>query len=530
MLNETTPNLTNEHHDVGTPHSFKSPMDEYGDDELELDDLAHRDDLLPLTDPQGSPPAAAGEQLDRNLSFNHCLSLVVGIIIGTGIFSSTAQVLDGSGSVGLSFVVWGFSGLYALMGAMIYSELGTTFPATGGDYVYQRDGLHPVIAFLNVWCEATVSRAASQAIISIIFSRYLCAALWDISWASDTNVDSKPLLKAVSVSALTLITVLNCFQVRWVANLQLCFLVSKFAAIGLLICFGLWAISFGGLSGQFVANMSGLWRISDPDFSWLSVASAIVAAQWAYDGWADLGTVAGEVRNPQKVMSRAIIIGTLLVFVAYILVNISYLMILPRATVASSTAIGIAAAEAVGGRFASALMAFFISLSTLGTMNGSILTGARKIYAASLTDEFPFPRIFSHVGRCHTPYPALLLQYVLALILVIPSNFANLVSVFGVMSVIFYALTAVALIRFRMTHPTLQRPYTVLYPYVPICFLLFCVFIVGVSLASPQTRMESLFALAFLIVGLLLWFVFFSPTAPWKQCCLKLSPTSCQLK
>ena len=148
----------------------------------------------------------AGEtgELKRTLGFWQCLSLVTGIIIGTGIFASPGQVLEKSGSVGLCFVVWGFSGAYALLGAMIYSELGAAFPTSGGEYVYIREGLHPILGFLNVFSDVVVIKAASQAIISLVFARYFCASLVDIAWAEDPNVDSFFTVKLVAVVVLAL--------------------------------------------------------------------------------------------------------------------------------------------------------------------------------------------------------------------------------------------------------------------------------------------------------------------------------------
>lgn len=393
-------------------------------------------------------------------------SLVVGTIIGTGVFLKTAVMAQLGGSVLWVLVAWAVAGALSFTGAMTYAELGGMFPAAGGEYVYLRRGYGPGMAYLYAWVRFWIGTPGAIAAYAVGTATFLSAIL-PLSSHEVLGVEAT---KLVAIGFIALFTGLNCLKVRAGGDVQTVMTVLKVLMIGGLAA-GAFATPTG--SGTHLAEGGG------PFPGWSAFGAMVLAALWAYDGWNNLPMAAGEVRDAQRTVPRAIVGGAIMVFAIYAAVNVGYFYALPFDEVATSASTQYPDAPAVAAKVASqlfgdstqVLLALAMALSALSAMNGSILTGARVPYAVAR--DGLAPRRLAHVSpHTHVPTVAVLVQAVLAMGFAMSGRFDQITDTVVFASWLFYALNVGTVMMLRRREPGRVRPFRVPgYPVVPIVFV-----------------------------------------------------------
>lgn len=397
-------------------------------------------------------PATAPRELPRKLGLVTGMAVVVGVIIGSGIFRVPSPIAAAAGSLTGVALVWILGGIVSLFGALSVAELAAMYPAAGGPYVYLREAYGRPLAFLFGWMWL-LTTPISWAAQSLMFAEYLGYYV----------PIRAPVQHVVAATLVILVAAANYRSVKLGAAIQNVSTGAKVLAIaGLSVA--IFAFAPGGQANPLHAELMGA-------ANWSGIGIGLIAALWAYDGWENLTTLSGEVKNPQRNLPIALIGGVLVVIAAYLLINAAYLRALPLPQLAASKSVAADAAGAVFGRAGASLAGALVMLSVFGTLNGSILSCPRVFFAMAEDGLF-----FRTVGRVHprfeTPYVAISFIAVLAVIYVLLRDFMQLAEgyVLGVWP--FLALCAIALFVLRRRCPDFPRAYRALgYPVVPLLFV-----------------------------------------------------------
>jgi APA family basic amino acid/polyamine antiporter len=419
----------------------------------------------------------------RCLGIKEALSIVVGSVIGTGVFLKTAVMAQQTGSPVFVLLAWIVAGALSLMGAIAYSELGSRFPAAGGEYVYLREAYGPLAGFLYGWTRFWVVTPASIAAYAIGTAVFLNGVL---------PLGDHRLTAAISM--IILFTLLNCFAVSIGGFVQ-----NALTALKSLMIVGLTLAIFFGSAGATFGNFGGGsgWK------GWSGFGAAVLAALWAFDGWNNLPMAAGEIQEPERVIPRALTWGMLLVLFIYAGVNLAYFYALPFAEILSASStlypdalpVAAKAASTVFGPAAVGLLSVAFVISALGAMNGSILTGARVPFAMARDGLF-----FSWLGRLspvtRVPVTSVLTQGAWACVLATSGTFDQLTDCVVFASWIFYALNMYGLFLFRrrLKPASFQTPL-----WAPIVFLVCAVLLLANTLWTIPR--ESLLGLGLIALG-----------------------------
>lgn len=406
-------------------------------------------------------------QLARDLGVSHASAIVVGTIIGSGIFLVPSEMMQAVGSAKLVFLAWLVGGLLSFFGALTYAELGAMKPQAGGEYVYVRDAYGPLGGFLYAWTTMLISKPASIATITAGFVRILGTFSFFAFFSHPVLL--KPITltygQMAAIAAAAFISFLNYIGVKKAGEFQLVFTILKVAIIvGVgVACFGSRGGGWSNFATEFVGAKGGI----------AGFMAALVAALWAYDGWNDLNQVAGEIREPERNIPIALIVGVAIVGALYILVNVAVQYVLPAPAVAASPRPASDAVALVLGGVGASIVSAGMALSMLVTLNGTTMSGARVPFAAA-RDGYFFPSIAQVHPRFLTPSAAILLQLVLAVsLLLIGENFRQLFTLAIFAEWLFYMITASTVFVFRRREPNVARPYRVWgYPAVPALFVL----------------------------------------------------------
>ncbi|XP_067133364.1 b(0,+)-type amino acid transporter 1 isoform X5 [Centruroides vittatus] len=443
------------------------------------------------TNEQDEPISGEGIHLKRRVGLVSGVALIVGTMIGSGIFVSPKGVLLRSGSVGLSLVIWGACGLLSLLGALCYGELGTMITKSGAEYSYLLDAFGPFSAFLFSWVSVFVLKPSMLAIICLSLGEYIVEPL-------STGCDPNPLLvKLVTTIAIGIITFVNCYSVNLATRVQNLFTAAKLLAIAIIIGGGLVKIAQGHTQ-YLAAGFQG----STTSFS--DVATAFYSGLWAYDGWNNLNYVTEELINPYVNLPRSIAIAIPLVTLCYVMVNISYMTVMSSSELLASEAVAVGFANHVLSQ-AAAIIPIFVAVSTYGAGNGSCFTAARLSYVAAREGHLVDVLSYVHVRRL-TPSPALIFNAFIAICMIIPGNIGSLIDFFSFTAWLFYGGTMLALIVMRWTKKDVPRPYKV--PIIiPIFVLIISVYLVlAPIIQNPQ--IEYLYATLFIVSGLIFYIPF----------------------
>jgi basic amino acid/polyamine antiporter, APA family len=427
-------------------------------------------------------------ELRRELSLLDSTMINVGSMIGSGIFLVPATVALYLQSAPAIVVLWIVGGIISLFGALSIAELGTLYPAAGGQYVYLEKAYGPLWGFLYGWSAFSVILTAAISAVAVGFATYL-----------GYFIPLSPLgIKIVAIVSIIVLTVINCLGVRSGAVVQN---ILTFLKIGMLAA--LVALCFIMKGGTVFDAVSSSTQISPTEMIG-TLGMALVAILWSYDGWIEITYVGGEVKNPKRVMPLSLILSTLVVILLYVLVNIAFISLLSVNSMSTSTMVAADASTALIGPLGAKIAVVAVIIATLGSNNGFILTGARIYYA--MASERVFFRSFANVHPSfHTPIPSLVGQGTWACLLVLSGTFNQLITYTMFASWIFYGMTAAAVIVLRKKSPDIPRSYkTWGYPVTPVIFVLFSLYlVVATMIESPR---DALFGLAIILLGLPAYF------------------------
>jgi amino acid transporter len=426
-----------------------------------------------------------GERLIRRLGLWSAVAVLVGSTIGSGIFRTPAGVARLVDDVPLFLLAWVIGAVVVLCGALTYSELAAAFPRSGGVYVFVRESFGPLPAFLFTWAELLVIRPGAYGAIGITASAYTLRTLGHdpaavMSQIGPLSISAEQLLGAAYI---VVVGIVNYFGIHRGAVVQNLSTVLKVAALVLLILAGLVLGDAAG-GGNAVRNMTA----QHAQVGLSPFLLAMVAILWAYDGWADLAFVGGEVQHPQKTLPRALMIGTGIVVVLYLGANLVYLHLIPIQEMKQAELVAADVARLLAGPAGVVAISAVIAVSTFGTLNGSMMTAPRIFFAAA--EDRMLPKALARIDpKTSAPTAAVLLMIVMGVIFILIRTFNDLAEQFIIGIWPFYALAVAGVFVLRRTRPRLERPYmTWGYPLVPLVFLVAALFLLGNYLVKETVK------------------------------------------
>ncbi|KAL1492010.1 hypothetical protein ABEB36_012516 [Hypothenemus hampei] len=433
--------------------------------------------------------------LKRRVGLVSGVALIVGTMIGSGIFVSPSGLLERTGSIGMSFVVWMSCGLLSLLGALSYAELGTMNTSSGAEYAYFMDAFGAPPAFLFSWASTLVLKPSQMAIICLSFGKYAVEAF--VTECEPPEI----VVKMVALLAMVVILYVNCYSVNLATSVQNVFTAAKLVAVLIVILGGAYKILDGNT--QHLRH-----PFSNTQYSIGNIATAFYTGLWAYDGWNNLNYVTEEIKNPSKNLPRSIIIGIPLVTFCYALINISYLTVMSPMEMMTSEAVAVVFGNRLLGVM-SWLMPLSVTISTFGSANGTLFAAGRLCFAASREGHLLDILSYVHVRR-YTPSPGLVFHSVIAGAMVLYGTIDSLIDFFSFTAWIFYGGAMLALIVMRHTKPNYPRPYKV--PIVIPYMVLFISFYLIIGPIVDKPTIEYLYAALFILGGM----VFYIPFVHYK--------------
>ncbi|HUI29573.1 MAG TPA: amino acid permease [Candidatus Acidoferrales bacterium] len=447
-------------------------------------------------------PAADVHQVEQprlaeRLNLSTAIAVVIGSIIGSGIFLVPQKIAATLGDAGWIIAVWVFGGLLSLAGALTSAEIAGMIPAAGGQYVYFREIYNGFTAFLYGWTTFIVYQTGSIAAIAVAFAKYLGFFFPQLgNWNLNLGMFVMPEvgIKLAAICAILFVTIVNYFGVQFGGFVQQLFTYLKVLAItGIVIsCFifgtpavHLYAPFFGRFHGTSLIGAFGI---------------ALVSVLWAYDGWNSVTYLAGEVKNAQRNIPVALVSGTITVIVIYVLANLAYMYVLSISQIAGSKLVASDAISIFFGKNGAAMIAVAVMISAFGTVNATTMTTAR-VYFAMARDKLFFSRISDVHPKYKTPHVSLVVQGIWASLLTLTGTYDQLLTYVIFASWLFYALGTFGIFILRKKRPDAERPYrTIGYPFVPLIFVIVSVwFVYNTIVTDPR---DSLVGLGLVLLGL----------------------------
>ncbi|EYB88955.1 hypothetical protein Y032_0239g3329 [Ancylostoma ceylanicum] len=441
---------------------------------------------------QRSDSSSTAVKLQQRISlFNGC-TIIVGVIVGSGIFVSPKGVLREAGSVGLSLVVWLLSGIFSMLGALCYAELGTSIPKSGGDYAYIYEAFGPLPAFLFLWMALVIINPTSNAIIALTFANYSLKPFFPSCEVPEAAVT---LLAACTIALLTFI---NCYNVRLATRFNDTFTIAKVAALVCIIITGLIWLAMGHTE---YFRMPDLLDGSQTEPSTLTLA--FYSGVFSYTGFSYLNFVTEELKDPYRNLPRAIYISLPAVTLIYMFVNMAYFAVLSIDEILESDAVAVTFAKKVMGPFAP-LVPLFVACSCIGSLNGILFTSSRMFFAGAR--EGQLPEMLSMISiKYLTPLPSLLFLGAASIAMLFVADVFVLINYCAFSESLVVAVSVAGLIRLRWSQPKMKAPIKVNI-MIPLTFLfLCCLFLVLPFLSQP---VELMVGVAIILSGVPVYFLF----------------------
>ncbi|TDL24790.1 L-methionine transporter [Rickenella mellea] len=477
-------------------------------------------DLLPLTTSLSESENKGDGPSEKNISLVSGIALVVGLQIGSGIFSSPGVVVANTHSVGASLLVWLASGLLGWTGASSFAELGSAIPLNGGAQAYLAYAYNPLVSYLFAWTAITALKPGGNGVIALIFAEYLNRLIWHAT-AQDVAPDALPQwsIKITACLAVVFVTIL-CIATRNLGTrAAVVFTSVKIASLFLIAVLGVVQLARGRASSSLRDPL-----FTDSSTSPSAYALALYSGLWAFDGWDQANYVGGEMKNPDRNIPRAIHSSMLIVTLLFLLTNVSYFVVLDKNTVGLSNTVALDFGRALFGPIGGSLFAFMVAFSCFGALNGSFYTSARLIYVAA--KEGYLPKMF---GRLHktrkTPLNAMLLQAAITMtFIVFGGGFRRLINFAVVASWAFYFMTVLGLVILRVKEPDLPRPYRT-WIITPLTFCAVALFLLCMPIIAAP--LEALAVLGFVLAGVPVYYLTSRPeSAGASRLALLLDPLS----
>jgi basic amino acid/polyamine antiporter, APA family len=408
--------------------------------------------------------------LPRKLGLLEATSIVIGTLIGAGIFIVPGAIARDLPSSPMILVVWIITGVISLFGALAYAELGAMMPHSGGQYVYLREAYGTLPAFVCGWAFFLVIQSGSIATVSVGFSLYLSYLLPGVAGLS----------RWAPVALIAILTFINYRGIKAGAFVQVLFTILKIGGLALLI----------GSAFSYKAGPGIDWTVSASAFSVHGLGLAMLGCFVAYDGWHVIAFIAGEVREPRRNLPLALGLGVLSSVAIYVLANIAYMKLLSLPEIAASERVAATAAERSMGPVGATLMTLTIILSSIGSANGSILT-APRIYFAQARDGLFFRQLASIHPKYETPHISILVQGVWTSLLALSGSYEALFSYVIFASWVVHAMTVLGVVILRRKRPDVERPYRMWgYPVAPFLFVAFALaFVVNTLVGRPGSSL-----------------------------------------
>ena len=430
-----------------------------------------------------SIPRSSEARLDRRLGLFDTTMIVMGGIIGSGIFINPYVVAQQVSSTILILAAWAFGGLIALAGAFIYAELSSQTSASGGQYVYLREAFHPALAFVYGWALLLVTQSGGMAAVAVTFAKYICSL-----GQMEANDNVAAFLATIVLAVLTII---NCLGVRAGSTTQNLFMILKLIAIAALVAFGLTVSgppASSAIAGSTLLRQGYGGQASLPPGIWNSLTAfgaALIPVQFAYGGWQTSCFVAGEVREPQKSLPRGLLLGVLGVIVVYLSVNFVCVHALGPLGLAQTRTPASAVMRLALGENGASIIAVGIAISTAGFLSQSMLTAPRVYFA--MAEDGLFFKSLTKLNRARVPAFAIALQGALAIVITLSGRYEQILNYVISVDVIFFALTAATVFVFRhraKTNPSSLKASPARTPGHPFTTLFFIIACCGVAFST----------------------------------------------
>ncbi|XP_039619526.1 b(0,+)-type amino acid transporter 1 isoform X2 [Polypterus senegalus] len=447
-----------------------------------------------------STDGVKGTALQRKVGLISGICLIVGTMIGSGIFISPKAVLFHTGAVGPCLCIWVLCGIVSTFGALCYAELGTMITKSGGDYSYLLEAFGPVPAFLYAWTSVVVLKPASCAIICLSFAEYSAAPFYP---SCEPPVF---IIKCLAIAAFFLLVIINSLSVKMASNVQILFTGAKLLIVVIIAIVGVFLLAKGNTQ-----NFSNAFHGSKTSFGAYSLAC--YNGLWAYDGWNQLNYITEELKNPYRNLPLAIIIGIPLVTVSYVMVNIAYFTVMTPVELLQSPAVAMTFGDRVLHPL-SWIVPVFVSFSTFGAANGCCFTAGRLILVAGR--EGHMIKILSYINvKRLTPSPAIIFNGIISIIYMIPADIETLINYFSFAVWLSYGATVLSLIVMRFTRKDMKRPVKI--PImIPIVVLLMSIYLVFAPIIDAPAW-EYLYCMIFIMSGLLLYVPFVYYRFNWAE-------------
>ncbi|XP_068196677.1 large neutral amino acids transporter small subunit 2 [Antennarius striatus] len=455
------------------------------------------------SDAGSGPGGGSGVALKKEIGLVSACAMIVGNIIGSGIFVSPKGVLVNAGSVGVALLVWVLTGVITAVGALCYVELGVTIPKSGGDYAYIKDVFGGLAGFLRLWTSVLVICPTTQAVITLTFSTYILQPFFP------SCLPPESALRLLAAACLLLLTWVNCSSVRWAMCVQDVFTAGKLLALGLIIVTGVVQICKGHYYWLEPSHAFQTFRGYDAGL----IALSVLQGSFAYAGWNFLNYVTEEMVDPCRNLPRAIFISIPLVTFVFVFANMAYMTAMSPQEILASNAVAVTFGQKLLGVM-SWIMPISVALSTFGGVNGSLFTTSRLFFAGAREGHLPRLLAMIHVKSC-TPIPALVVTLLSTLLMLCTSDVYTLINYLGFTNNLFYGIAVAGLIVLRVKEPDLDRPLKVSLVW-PVIYLLVWAFLAIFSFYSEPVVCGV--GLAFIAMGVPVYFL----GVYWEnkpQCC-----------
>ncbi|XP_061449740.1 B(0,+)-type amino acid transporter 1 [Rhineura floridana] len=438
--------------------------------------------------------------LQKEVGLISGICVIVGTVIGSGIFISPKSVLANVGAVGPCLVIWAACGVLATLGALCFAELGTMITKSGAEYPYLMEAFGPIPAYLFSWTSLLVIKPSSFAIICLSFANYASAPFYP---------GCEPpiiVIKCLATAAIVVITLVNSLSVKLASYVQNFFTAAKMVIVVIIVVSGIVLLAKGNTQ-NFNNSFDG------PPLSVGTISLAFYNGLWAYDGWNQLNYITEELKDPHRNLPLSIVIGIPLVTVSYILINISYFTVMTSTELLQSQAVAVTFGDRVLYP-ASWIVPLFVAFSTIGAANGSCFTAGRLVYVAGR--EGHMLKVLSYISiKRFTPAPAIIFHAAIAIIYVIPGDINTLINYFSFAVWIFYGLTVLGLIVMRFTRKDWGRPIRV--PFIiPIIVIIVSIMLVLAPIISAP-ELPYLYCVLFILGGLGFYTLFIHFKFSWAQ-------------
>lgn len=405
-----------------------------------------------------------GKELEKKLGFLAAFSTVVGLVIGSGVFFKPQAVYTATnGASGLGIIAWIIGGLITIAGGLTATEVSAAIPKTGGMMIYLEEIYGKKYGFLTGWMQTVLFFPGTIAASAVIFAQQAAELL-------GFTADNMSVVIPIAIGLILLLAFFNVLGSSYGGYIQTIATAGKLIPLVLIIVFGF-------IKGNSTSIFTPL--VGEGVNVTTALGQVLIATLFAYDGWINVGAIAGEMKNPGKDLPKAIVGGLSLVMFVYLAINIAYLWVEPASELANVTSPAALVATRLFGDIGGKLISIGILISVFGTTNGYVLTGSRIPYALTKDGLLPGSKVFSKVNKGSSPYNAIWLVAILACLYALTGQF-NLLSDLTIFMVwVFYVLTFIGVIVLRKKAPNLNRPYKVpLYPIIPILAIIGGLFVV----------------------------------------------------